>query len=73
MSLNTEVISFFTKQHVMNHLSQQMEAYIQLLDLNFLMGNIPSVQKLYFNTKLATEQSFTTPSAKMEIGLNLSL
>ena len=39
MSLNTDITSFFTKQHAMNQLSQQMEAYIQLLYLDFLVGN----------------------------------
>ena len=73
MSLNTEVISFFTKQHVMNQLSQQMEAYIQLLDLDILTGNTPNVQRQSFNTRLVMKQLFNTASANMGIGLNLSL
>ena len=50
-----------------------MEAYIQFLNLDILIGNTQNMQRQLFNTTLEMKQLFIMASAEMGGGLNLSL
>ena len=50
-----------------------MEAYIQFLNLDILIGNTQNMQRQLFNTTLEMKQLLIMASAPMGGGLNLSL